>query len=106
MCVPQTVTIPLRVSIKSEDQVGFYTSVRLTRSCFIILLHSAKPIEGMTVRSLGLNSRPTLTCPQAFMNTNDLQVFPSLIRSLRRGRMRMKAGYPRMADPKSSQLFN
>lgn len=60
---------------------------------------SLKLVKRVTVLSLEPKSHPTLTGLQAFMNTNDLQVFPPLIHSLRWGRMRMKAVYPRMADP-------
>ena len=100
----QTFRFPLRLSIIPEDQQGFKHFCLTLFSC-IIFLNPLKAIEGVTVQSLGPKSNPTLTGLEAFMNTKDLQVFPSLILYLRWGRMRVKAVYPRMADPKSSQLF-
>ena len=50
-----------------------------------LLFFCALP-KGDSSQALGLNSHPTLTSPRAFMSTSDLQVFPSLIRPLRRGK--------------------
>lgn len=96
----------------SFKELRFLANLKIKRGSvshfpvLLFLLHSPKAFRGVTVQYLGPNSHPTLTGLQAFMNANDLQVFPSLIRPLRWGRMRMKAVDPRMADPNASQLFN